>query len=590
MRNKQVAAVFREIADLTEILGDEAGKAAAYRRAAFALEGLGEDVAALRVQGRLREIPGVGPNLARKIEEILDTGTCAHRERLRAALPPGVLELLDVPGIGPRTAGALYRQLGVAGLDDLERAARAGRIQSLPGLGPKRAAAIVAGLEQVRAQGRRFLTALALPVAEDLAAAAARLPGVLRAAVAGSLRRRRETAGDVNLVLAAEDPEGVAARLDDLPGVGPPEPAGESRFTAALEGGMRASFLVVPPRSFASALVYFTGAPAHNERLRRRAERLGYRLTALGLFPLPAAAAGCAPAAGEPRFPASEEELYALLGLPWIPPELREDAGEIEAAEAGSLPALVDLGDIRGDLHLHTTWSDGVDGLREMALAARARGYEYIAVSDHSRSLAVARGLSPERLRAQGRAIAELNRELAPFRILRSAEVDILRDGRLDFPDELLAELDLVTASVHTAFHLGREEMTARILAAVRNPHVDIVGHLTGRLIGRRPAYDVDLDAILEAARETGTALELNASPDRLDLCDRHARRAREHGVRVAISTDAHAVASLGDMAMGVATARRSWLGPRDVLNTLPLEDLLAWARGRGRPSVGGRP
>ncbi len=572
MRNKQVAAVLREIADLTEILGDDPGKAAAYRRAAHALEGLGRDVADLRREGRLREIPGVGPNLARKIEEILDTGTCAHREKLRAALPPGVLELLSVPGVGPRTAGALYRTLGVAGLEDLERAARSGRLETLPGLGTRRAAAILAGLEQVRQRERRFLTALLLPVAEELAALVARLPGVERVAVAGSLRRRRETAGDVNLVAAAEDPGALLAGLRGLPGVLEAAQAGERTLAAALEGGVRAAVLAVPGRSFACALAWFTGSPAHNERLRRRAAERGYRLTETGLYPL---------AGGDPVFPGSEEELYERLGLAWIPPELREDAGEIEAAEAGRLPSLVTEADIRGDLHLHTTWSDGIDTLREMALAARARGYEYIAVSDHTRSLAVARGLTPERLRQQGEEIAALNRELAPFRILRSAEVDILRDGRLDLPDEVLAELDIVTASVHSAFHLGKEEMTARILAAVRNPHVDIIGHLTGRLIGRRPAYEVDLDAILAAARDTGTALELNASPDRLDVCDRHARLARERGVKVAISTDAHAVSSLADMAMGVATARRGWLEPRDVVNTYPLGDLLAWA-GRG--------
>lgn len=585
MRNKQVAAVFREIADLMEILGEEASKAAAYRRAAHSLEGLPEEVGDLRAAGRLQEIPGVGPALARKIEEILDTGTCAARERLRAAVPPGVLDLLDVPGVGPKTAGALHRALGIAGLDDLERAIRSGALGAVPGLGEKKVAAIRAGLRQVREAGRRHLTGALLPLAEVVAARAARLPGVRAAAVAGSLRRRRETAGDIDIVLSADPPVLAASALPGLPGVTRVVSAGESRVSLLLEGTVQVDFLVVEPRSFASALVHFTGSAAHNVRLRQRAHRFGYRLNEYGLYPLEdggaAGAAGSAEAPA-PVFPASEEELYARLGLAWMPPELREDAGEVEAAEAGRLPALVGPGDVRGDLHLHTNWSDGADTLREMALAARARGYAYIAVSDHSRSLAVARGLSVERLREQGEAVAELNRELAPFRILRSAEVDILKDGSLDYPDEVLAELDLVTASVHTAFHMGREAMTARLVAAIRNPHVDVVGHLTGRLIGRRPGYEVDLEAVLDAAAACGTALELNASPDRLDLTDRSARRARERGVKVVVNTDAHSVEGLGDMPLGVATARRGWLEAADVLNTLPLPDLLEWLRRRG--------
>lgn len=575
LRNKQVAAIFREIADLIEIL-EEGAKAAAYRRAAFSLEGLREDVAELRRQGRLTDIPGVGTRLALKIEEILDTGTCAARERLLAQVPPGVLDLLAVPGVGPRTAGALFRHLGVAGLEDMERAARSGRLAGVPGLGEKKARAIREGLVQLRAGGQRHLLGSLLPLAEDVSAAVAALPGVVRVEVAGSLRRRCETIGDIDLVVAADHPGAVAGLLAELAGVVRVLAAGEERVSVLLGGNLQVDFLLVEPPSLAAAMVHFTGSAAHNVRLRERAHRYGFRLNERGLFPL-------GEGTGAPVFPASEEELYERVGLPWIPPELREDTGEIEAADAGRLPVLVTAQDIRGDLHVHTKWSDGADTLEQMAEAARARGYAYIAVSDHSRSLAVAHGLSLERLREQGRLIADLNRRMAPFRLLRSAEVDILKDGTLDFPDEVLAELDIVTASVHTAFRLGREAMTRRVIAAIRNPHVDVIGHLTGRLIGRRQGYEVDLDAILEAAREAGTALELNASPDRLDLCDRDARRAREMGVRVAVSTDAHAVPALDDMRYGISTARRGWLGPADVLNTLPVDDLLAALSGRAR-------
>ncbi len=573
MRNRQVADVLREIADLLEILGPEAAKAPAYRRAAQALENLPRDVDEVRREGRLGDVPGIGPRLLRKVEEILDTGTCAALERLRRQVPAGVLELLQVPGVGPRTAGILFRQLGVASLEDLERAARAGRIRELPGFGARREQAILRGLLFVQESGRRFLLSWGISRAQEVLAAVRGLPGVVRAEAAGSLRRRCQTVGDLDIVVAAERPAEIAERLARLPGAEEVLAAGEARVSVRLAIGMRVDFLVVPPPSFAAALVHFTGSPAHNVRLRALARARGCRLNEYGLFPLEE---GESPRGdGRPMYPESEESLYRWLGLSFIPPELREDAGEIEAAAAGRLPVLLELGDIRGDLHVHTQWSDGLDSITAMAEAARALGYEYMAVSDHSQSLAVARGLDVGRLREQWDTIARLNERLAPFRILRSAEVDIRKDGTLDYPDEVLAELDLVTASVHTGFRMDRQEMTRRIVSAMRHPHVHIIGHLTGRLLGRREPYEVDLEALLTAARETGTALEINASPDRLDICDLHARMAREAGVRLAICTDAHAVGSLQDMAFGVAVARRAWVGPESVLNALPLPRLL---------------
>lgn len=606
-RNRLVADGFRLMADLIEILGEEAPKAAAYRRAAHSMEGLVEDVAVLHREGRLQEIPGIGPALARKIGEIIDTGTFVALERLRARVPDGVLELTKVPGIGPRTAGVLFRCRGIAGLEDLERAARAGLLRGLPGLGEKKVQAILEGLVRLREYSRRFLLGTVLPLAERLAADLRTLPGVVDAEPAGSVRRRRETVGNLDLVVAAHDPAGIAAAIARLPGLTSahdytpvpgaagalgaivseaPEETGTVVFSLALPGGLQARVAVVAPREWASALVWWTGSIAHNRRLDDLARERGLQFTPRGFFP---AGVPNGQATGPVCTPESESELYHFLGLDWVPPELREDTGEIEAAAGGRLPRLIELGDIRGDLHVHTRWSDGLDDIAAMAAAARERGYAYIAVSDHSRSLAVARGLTVERLSEQRRAINALNEQLAadggpPFRVLHGAEVDILPDGGLDYPAEVLAGLDVVIASVHSRFRMDREAMTRRIITAMRNPHVNVIGHLTGRLIDRRPPYDLDTEAVLAAARETGTALELNASPDRLDVTAEVARLAAHAGIRIVINTDAHSTASLADMELGVAAARRAWLTRECVLNALPLDGLLqTLARTRGR-------
>lgn len=572
MRNKWVGATLREMADLMEILGEDDLKAPSYRRAAHGVEGFPADVDDLRREGRLREIPGVGPNLAKKITEMLDIGTCELLEHLRQRVPEGVRLLLEVPGIGPRTAGALHRVLGIDGPDELAEAARDGRLLSLPGMGEKKVAAILDSLSRLREIGRRFPAGRLLPLAGLLAEQVGRFPGVAAVHLAGSLRRRAETAGNIDLVVAGYEPAALAAELGRLPGARrlPDVPAG--RVSLFLEAGVQVDFAVVPPAALPTALAFWTGSTAHWARLAGLAREQGFRLAAEGLTPL---------GAGGPLDLSGEEDLYRRLGLPFIPPELREDGGEVEAALAGRLPQPLEVGHLLGDLHMHTTWSDGADTLEAMALAARDRGYQYIAISEHSRSLAVARGLSMERLREQGEVIGALNRRLYPFRILWSTEVDIMRDGSLDFPDELLAELDFVTASVHTHFRLGREEMTRRIVTACQNPHVDAIGHLTGRLLGRREGYEVDLDAVLEAASAHGTALEINASPDRLDLSAENARLAAGSGVPLVINTDAHAVASLADMEWGAALARRAWVEPRHVLNTLPLDHLLAHLAAR---------
>jgi len=576
MERKKVAALFREMADLMDILGEERGKAAAYRKAAYSLESSEVDLDRLAAEGRLQTIPGVGPNLARKIEEILETGTARHLERLRSRVPEGVWRLTSIPGVGPRTAGQLYRSLGIADADDLERALRAGTLLTLGGFGEKRVQAIAQGLEQHRRYAGRFLLSAGRRAAEEaLRFVRELLPGC-RAEVAGSLRRGQETLGDVDLVVAFERWREAVSLLEGR-GARRKEPEGEgyARLGLAFPERLEVEVYLVPPPAFWGALLYFTGSRAHLSSLERRAGERGLGLTPLGLRG----------SGGELLPAASEEELYRLLGLPFIPPELREGEGEVEAAEEGRLPRLLESSDLRGDLHVHTSWSDGSASVLAMARAAAERGYEYLAISDHSRSLAVARGLDGRRLAEQAGEIEaaeeKLREEGFGIRILRSAEVDILKDGRLDLDPGTLASLDLVTASVHSALHQPREELMARLERAFSSPWLDILGHPTCRLLGRRGPAEVDPERLFAWAAEEGVALEINSSPDRLDLPSAHLRRARELGVRFVISTDAHDPEGLGDVEYGVLTARRGWLGPEDVLNTRPCESLLSSLRRR---------
>lgn len=573
MRPRDVADLLHRLADLVEIAepGEAARRAAAYRRAAQTLENLQPDLPRLRAEGRLTELPGVGPAIARKIEEMLETGTCRLLEDLQRRVPPGVLDLLAVPGIGPRTAGTLFRQLGVDSLPALEEAARAGRLRGLPGFGERREQNLLRELERLRLRAGRIPLGVALPQAAALRDALAAAAGVT-VAVAGSLRRGRETVKDIDLVAAAERPGEVARVFAALPQVAEVRLAGDTRVQVALQGGLPCDLRVVAPPAFPAALQYFTGSQAHNVRLRGLARERGLKLNEYGLFPADAGDGEALPLDGE-------EDLYARLGLDYVPPELREDQGEVEAARAGRLPRLIRLEDVRGDLHLHTDWSDGRASLAEMCAAARDRGYAYVAITDHSPSLAVARGLTADRLRRQLEEIERLRARFPDLVILAGCEVDIRPDGRLDLPDDVLAELDLVIASVHSRLRMGRLEMTARIVAALEHEHVDVLGHPTGRILGYRDPYELDVERVLEVAVETRTVLELNASPERLDLGDAHLRRARELGARFAVSTDAHAPENLDAMAYGILTARRAWLQPVDVINTLPAPELLAFLR-----------
>lgn len=564
MTNIEVAWLISEMADLLELQGAEAFKVRAYRRAAQSVENLPVDIAGVAASGRLEEIPGIGRNLSAKIQEILSTGTCSLLERLRAEVPRTLLDFLAIPGVGARTAALVHRELGIKTIDELEAAARAGKLRDLPGMGGKKEQNIITGIEALRARNGRCPLGVALPLAADFARFLERHPAVKQVAVAGSLRRHRDTVADIDLVAASDRPGEVMDAFVSLPMVRDVLARGETKSTIVTRLGLQADLRVVAPDEFWTALHHSTGSKEHHVRLRGRARDRGLKINEYGVFRED----------GEKIPVAGEEELYRLLDLEYIPPELREDRGEVEAAAEGRLPDLVSLADIRGDLHIHSDWSDGTSAIAELALAARARGYEYIAITDHSRSLAMARGLDEARLKQQQEAIAAVNRELDGIEVLAGIEVDILRNGTLDLPDGVLADLDVVIASVHTGFRQEEAVITERVLGALKNEHVDILAHPTGRLLGRRSAYALDIDQVLEAAAANGTCLEINASPDRLDLDDVNARRAKDLGIRLAINTDAHAVPVLDDMTFGVDVARRAWLERKDVLNALPLADL----------------
>jgi DNA polymerase (family 10) len=569
MQNRAIAAMLNDIADMLEIKQESPFRITAYRRAARALEGLTEDVARVAERGALTSIPGIGKGIAEKIEEYLRTGTCRYYEELRASLPPGITTLMAVPEVGPKTALMLHERLGISTIEQLEEAARAGRLRTLPRMGAKTEANILKGIALLRRTKERQPIGRVLPLAREIAEALRALPEVRDLEVAGSLRRMKETIGDIDVLVTSSRPERVMEVFTTLPRVRQVLARGPTRSSVLLDSGLQADVRVVEPESFGAALQYFTGSKDHNVKLRERAVRAGLKINEYGVFRV----------RDEARLAGrTEEEVYRAVGLPWIPPEVREDQGEIELAAAGNLPALVRLEDIRGDLQMHTRWSDGTETVETMARAAKERGYEYIAITDHSQSLKFVGGVPVDELRANARTCRQVSDRVG-IAVLAGTEVDILPDGRLDYPDDVLAELDVVVASVHSRFAMPREAMTARIIRAMESPHVDILGHPTGRLLGQRDAYEVDMERIVEAAVRTGTALEINASPERLDLNDVHARLARERGAMLVVNTDAHSRFELAHMAYGIAVARRAWAEPKHILNTRPLAALRAFLR-----------
>jgi DNA polymerase (family 10) len=569
VRNFEIARLFYEMANLLEVREESMFRVRAYQRGAQTLETLSEDVAVLAARGALTTLPNIGKDLAAKIQEYLTTGRIARLEALREGLAPTFLSLLEIRGLGPKTARALFEQLGIESVDQLEEACRTRRIVGVAGVRERTCENILRGIAEWRAGRTRVLLPAARAVARQVAEALRAHAGIERLEIAGSLRRMRESVKDIDILVTSTMPARVIDTLVALPSVAEVTGRGDTKASVRHQDGLAIDLRVVEPAAFGAALQYFTGSKEHNVRLRQLAIQRGLKLSEYGLFEEESGAR----VAG-----ATEEDVYAAVGLPWIPPELREDSGELEAAREGRLPRLVEPGDLRGDLHDHTDWSDGHHPLEKLVEAAEARGYEYIIVSDHSRSLTIAGGLSVEELRAQRVKINELQARHR-IRILAGTECDILEDGRLDFPDEVLAELDVVLGAVHSRFRQSRAEMTARIVRALGHPHLDVLAHPTGRKIGSREPYDVDMEAVFAAARAHGKAIEINASPERLDMSDVHARRAAELGIPVPISTDTHYLSELDWTELGCAVARRAWIGPDQVLNTRPLEELLAWTR-----------
>jgi len=571
MKNRELSEIFEKIGDILEFNGDSSFRVNAYRKAARVLQDLTEDIEVIHREGRLRSIPGVGEGIAKKIAEYLETGKMTKYEEVRKGVPDDLIRLLGIPGMGPKTAALVYRKLGIENIEGLERAVQEGRLRDLPGLGAKKEENILRGIKLLREAGKRISLGVALPLVERIVDDLRERAQIDQIYPAGSLRRMKETVGDIDILTTGVDGGRIIEAFTSGPGVRDVLAKGETKGSIIAEGGIQVDLRVVPQNSYGSALQYFTGSKAHNIHLREIAKSRGMKISEYGIF------------RGEERLGGErEEDIYSILGLSYIPPELREDRGEIEAAQEGRLPHLAEEGQIKGDLHVHSRWSDGTATIRELALRAKELGYEYIAICNHSQSLKFAGGVSLEDMAKKLEEIERVNREVSGIRVLSGTEVDIKTDGSLDYPNELLRRLDLVVAAVHTGFKQPEELITRRVVAALENPNVDIIAHPTGRLISSREGYSVDLGEVFAVAAETGTALEINAYYDRLDLSDVNCRRAQEQGVKLSIGTDAHHIDQLWMMRLGVAVARRGWVGPEQLLNTWELEKLLAWLKARG--------
>jgi DNA polymerase (family X) len=593
--NGELAAVFHEIGDLLEVKGENPFKTVAYHRAADAIDKAPFDVAASYAAGDRRPIAGVGAAIGDKIAELATTGRMAFHDRLRAEMPASLVDLLAIPGVGPKTVAMVWKGLGVETVAGLREAAEAGRLRTLRGISAGTEQRILAEIDALAVRSSRMHLDRAQAVSDSLVARLRDVPGVTRIVQAGSLRRRRETVGDIDLLVETDDPDAAIARFTSLDAVDRVLGAGHAKAAVVLRDGPQVDLMVMPPGEAGTYLVHFTGSAAHNVALRGIARDRGWSLSEKGFLRLGADGEPLAGAAAELRTFEDEAAVYAFLDLAFVPPELREDAGETEAARAGRLPTLITRQDLRGDLHSHSDWSDGVHTIEQMAKAARDRGHAYQVLSDHSQGLGIAHGLEPERVELQRSAIAELNARFADedaagrtppgavpgFRLLHGCELEVRADGTLDYEDELLARFDLVVASVHVARRQTREELTRRTLSAIRSPHVDVIAHPSGRMIGGRPDLDLDWDAVFAEAARTGTALEINGSPPRLDLAPERARRAVAAGCLLAIDSDAHRVEEFEHLRWGVDQARRAWVEPRHVLNTRRLDDLLAWVAAK---------
>ncbi|UCF79638.1 MAG: DNA polymerase/3'-5' exonuclease PolX [Candidatus Eiseniibacteriota bacterium] len=560
MKNRAIAEMFGRIADALEMKGELPFRVNAYRKASRVIQDLREDIEDIWKEGRLRDIPGIGEGMAQKIEQFLSTGSMDKYEEVVREVSPDLIELLGIQGLGPRTLFMAQQKLNVRNLDDLSRVIENGSLEALPGMGAKKVENIRKGMQLFLASMERISLGVALPVAEEMIERLRKTTGVTRISMAGSLRRYKETVGDIDVLCEGKTGGDIIQKFTTLPGVVRVLASGETKGSVLVEGGTQVDLRVVEPDSFGSALQYFTGSKAHNIRLREMAKKRGLKISEYGVF------RGTEKVGGR-----DEEDIYSAVGLPLIPPELREDWGEIEAAMEGRLPELVSSADMRGDFHVHSSYSDGSDSIASIAEKAAAMGYSFVAICDHSKTARYAGGMNKDTLLAQMEEIRSVNSGLKGFRVLAGIEVDIMADGRLDFSDEILGKLDVVVASVHSGF---KQRVTERILAAMKNPHVDIIGHPTGRLISRREGYEVDLERVMRGAAETGTALEINAYYDRMDLSDLNCRKAKELGVSLAIGTDAHHLEQLEFAKFGLGVARRGWLEKRDLLNTFTLNQL----------------
>ncbi len=571
MHNLDIARIFNEIADILEVQGENTFKIRAYRKAALTIETLTQDLTVIAERGgvkELKKITGIGEGIARKIVEIAETGDCKKHRELLQEMPAELIELLAIPHIGPKTIAKLHEELGIANLRELEAAAQAHKLAGLPGFGTKAEENVLKGIEQYRSYQGRVLLSKALPYAEAIVSELQQLDAVERILIAGSLRRMRETVGDIDILVVSTRPNEVMDAFTHLDGVEDVIAKGETKSSIILRG-INVDLRVVESASFGAAAHYFTGSKHHNVRIRELGMKRGLKINEYGVF------------RDDERIGGEQEaEVFASLELPYIPPELREDRGEIEAAKAGTIPDLIRVEDLKGDLHVHSTWSDGKNSIDEMANAALALGYEYVAIADHSPAVGIAGGLNEEKIPKRLAEIARVNQRLedegAQLRVLNAVEVDIKSDFSLDFSDAVLETFDIVVGAVHSKFSQDRATMTQRITTAMESPHVDIIAHPTGRLLGKRDPYEVDMTQLMAVAKETKTILELNSFPERLDLNDLHCKMAKDYGVLVAISTDAHDTLQMRNVRRyGVATARRGWLEPNDVVNTRGLAGLM---------------
>lgn len=565
MKKLEIARIFNEIADMLELKDENVFRIRAYRKAAQNIESLSEDLEDIAKRGELEDIPGIGADLAQKIKKFLETGRVDFYEKVKKETPAVLLQMITIPGIGPKTAKLLYDKLRIKSISDLEERAKLHKISGLPGIKDKTEENILKGIEFIKAERKRMLLSVAVSTAGETIERLKRLKEVKDIVAAGSLRRMKETVRDIDILVISQKPGKVMDAFVNLPRAKEVLAHGPTKSSILTNEDVQVDIRVMDKDSFGAALVYFTGSKEHNIRLRKLAIEKGLKVSEYGVFKENADRR----IAGK-----TEEGLYGVLGLSFIPPELREDRGEIEAALEDRLPKLVEPKDIKGDFHIHSDWSDGAYTLEAMAEAAKKRNYEYIAITDHSKSLKIAGGLSDKERLKQIEAIRKLNKKIKGIRLLAGAEVDIRDDGGLDYGDEILKELDIVIAAIHSGFKQNKDKLTKRIVTAMDNRYVDIVAHLTGRLMGSRSAYEVDIDHILLAAKDTNTALEINAYPERLDLTDINCRRAKEMGVMLAISTDAHMTGQLDNMRFGVSVARRGWLTKKDVLNSYPWHEI----------------